>query len=485
LLSACGDDGGPVEEADAIGDANANDSDAGTEELSPEEEPEPIGPPTLEVITPNQGAGAGGIQVTATGRNFVTPTTVLFGTVEASTVRVIDEGGRTLSILVPRSENEGLVDVTVQTRNGSDTLADAFTYLPGTAPVVTHLEPARGNARGGESIRAAGRNLPTDGRASVIFGGTPAAEVTLDTDIGFDIVSPAHEHGDVDVTINFDGDIQVLSEGFTFVESIDIDSIAPSHGPVEGGSAVLLFGGGFIEGEEIEVLFGDVLADPEEYVLGGDHILVVSPAAEGEGPVDITAAGNNGEATVENAFLYETVSSTPELVLDDVLPNVSELSGGIQVELFGDGLELGQRIEFFFGDGRADPADYLLLGDRALVVVPPAEEAGTVNLRATGDNGESTIEGGFIYGTPIEVESFDPEPVPLEGGEVTLTGTGIVEGSDIGIEIGNRNATGEEAISDTQIVFDAPTQDEAGVYDVLLEQDDMQILFEDVITYGD
>ena len=66
-------------------------------------------------------------------------------------------------------------------------------------PTVTKVAPKSGPAAGGTSVTITGANFSTP--ATVKFGGTPAADVTVNSSTSITAVSPAETTGTVDVTV--------------------------------------------------------------------------------------------------------------------------------------------------------------------------------------------------------------------------------------------------------------------------------------------
>lgn len=79
----------------------------------------------VETIDPTWGPPAGGQTVTIVGSGFAGDVTVSFGEAEVSAT-VVD--AKTLEVVTPRVSTEGVVDVTVTTGRGSETLTEAYTY---------------------------------------------------------------------------------------------------------------------------------------------------------------------------------------------------------------------------------------------------------------------------------------------------------------------------------------------------------------------
>src|SRR5581483_9663223 len=85
------------------------------------------GLPAVTTVSPDAGPVAGGTTVTISGTNFVSPTTVFFGSQQATTVTVVD--AYTITAVSPPN-SAGVVDVTVHTAGGTSATVsgDRFAY---------------------------------------------------------------------------------------------------------------------------------------------------------------------------------------------------------------------------------------------------------------------------------------------------------------------------------------------------------------------
>ena len=382
LCISCNDEVTP--EVDT-GPVDAGDQDIDT--APPDIRREPAEPPELHAVTPSEGPITGNIQITVSGRRFEVPTDVFFGETAALSVHHVDD--KILSVLVPPGEEEGPVDLAVENRNGRDVLEDGFTYLPSTNPTVLELTPVRGDVSGGDTITATGRNFPTEGAVSVVFGSTVASDVVLDTETQLTITTPEHVFGLVDVTINFGGGyIQVIEDGFQFWADLNLDDILPNVGVLAGGTEVTLYGTGFLEGTNIEVHFGENLAPTGSYQLD----------------------------------------------------------------------------------------------DAVAVVMTPAGTEGYVDVVISGEHGAETLTEGFRYGVPLLVNRLEPATLGVDGGEVTIIGSGIDLEATIRVKVGDSDWIAAVAVSESELTFTAPARD-AGSYDLLIEQDDQRLLVPEIVVY--
>ncbi len=89
--------------------------------------------------------------------------------------------------------------------------------VAGAAPAVTGISPTSGPEAGDTSVTVTGTGFT--GTTFVLFGSSPAASFTVDSDTGITAVSPAGSAGTVDITVTtFSGTSPVsAADQFTYV----------------------------------------------------------------------------------------------------------------------------------------------------------------------------------------------------------------------------------------------------------------------------
>jgi hypothetical protein len=160
--------------------------------------------PVVKRIFPHEGSTNGKTLVLIKGQHFTKAATVAFGTVSATTVTF--ESSKVLLARSP-AEGAGTVDITVTTASGqSETTAnDAFTFVTPTGtgtpsqPVVKRIFPKQGPVTGGTTVFVLGRGFAKG--ATVMFGTTPAASVTVKSHHIIIATSPVEPAGSVDITV--------------------------------------------------------------------------------------------------------------------------------------------------------------------------------------------------------------------------------------------------------------------------------------------
>jgi hypothetical protein len=146
----------------------------------------------VTAVSPATGAPGSGVTVTGTG--FTGATKVSFGTSAASPFAVDSD----TSISTTAPAGTGAADVTVTTPGGTSVVVPAgkYTFIP--LPVVTGIAPTEGATSGGTGVNITGTGFM--GATGVLFGTTPAASFTVNSDTSIAAVAPVG-NGTVDVIV--------------------------------------------------------------------------------------------------------------------------------------------------------------------------------------------------------------------------------------------------------------------------------------------
>ncbi|HET9551663.1 MAG TPA: IPT/TIG domain-containing protein, partial [Anaeromyxobacteraceae bacterium] len=219
--------------------------------------PPPVSPPVLSSLAPATGPETGGTVVTLTGSSFSAQATATFG---GSPATVTAASVTSLTVVAP-PHAPGAVEVAVANPDGQrSALAGAYAYVavPAPAPSIASIAPTSGPAAGGTAVTVSGASFQQG--ATVTVGGVAATVGTI-TASAIAIVTPAHAAGAADVSVtNPDGQKASLAAAFTFLApppppppAPSIASIAPTSGPIAGGTAVAIAGANFQAGATVSV----------------------------------------------------------------------------------------------------------------------------------------------------------------------------------------------------------------------------------------
>ncbi|MDA8309395.1 MAG: IPT/TIG domain-containing protein [Actinomycetota bacterium] len=185
-----------------------------------------------------------------------------------------------------------------------------------SAPSVAGISPSTGPVVGGTQVTVTGTGFaPT---ATVSFGTTLAAKVTVESATELVATSPAHGAGPVDVTVTEGTRTSATSSAdlFTYVTSASSPSsstaptltgVAPSSGSVTGGTIVTVTGTGFTT--TTAVAFGTTAA-ARETVTGPTRLTVVAPPhAIGVVTLSVTTPSGTSDPSAADQFTYTSPSA--------------------------------------------------------------------------------------------------------------------------------------------------------------------------------
>ncbi len=183
-----------------------------------------------------------------------------------------DEVGKLLKLIVMNDDGASV--------SSEDSKPEAIyiMFISGeTAPKIESVTPSKGSSIGGEEVVITG----SDFRAgiSVFFGENAVRpdDVTLVDYKTLKVITPAGDSGTVDVKVeNTDGELGVLSGGFTYISSPIVSNVLDFEKQnekkrninIDGGEAILVKGSGFEEGSE--VYFMPVIEELEEGATDSD-----------------------------------------------------------------------------------------------------------------------------------------------------------------------------------------------------------------------
>ena len=250
--------------------------------------------PTLTSVSPAEGPSSGGTTVTLTGSGFRAGMQVSVGDTPGAVVSV-DPAGTSLTATTP-AHAAGLVNVSVTTPGGSDTLANSFTYL--AAPTLVSVTPTDGPVAGGTTVTVTGTGLT--GTTDVTFDGVPATGVLVVDDSTVTATAPLHGAGVVDVSVTTPGGSETLANAFTYVAAPILAAVTPDTGPSAGATTVTLTGTGLTG--TTAVTFDGVPATG--LVVVSDTEVTVDTPAHAAGLVDVELTTPGATATLTGGFTY-------------------------------------------------------------------------------------------------------------------------------------------------------------------------------------
>ena len=268
--------------------------------------------PGLTSLTPNEGPAAGGQSVTLTGTDFTGATSVTIGGNECTDLVVVN--ATTITCTTPAG-TPGPRNVVVTTPGGTDTLTDAYTYIP--APDLSSLTPDEGPTTGGGTITLTGTDFT--GATSVTIGGNECTSLVVVNATTITCTVPAGTVGAKDVVVTTPGGTDTLTDAYTYVPVPGLTSLTPEVGPTAGGQTVTITGTD-LTGTTSVTIGGNECSNV--VVVNATTVTCTTPeGAVGTEDVVVTTPG--GSDTITDGYTYVL----PPTIADSILPSAAVLVG--------------------------------------------------------------------------------------------------------------------------------------------------------------
>jgi hypothetical protein len=174
--------------------------------------------------------------------------------------------------------------------------------------------------------------------------------------------------------------------------------ISPTHGSVNGGTSVVIYGNRFKEGAR--VYLGGVRAS-DVYVESATKISFITPKSSKEGLASLEVINpGNSRAVLHGAFLYKD-----SLLVSAVIPDRGPATGGTKVKIKGKGFVPGEGTRVYFGNISSDcEAHFVRVNSiEEISAVTPSGLIGSVDVIVLNPDGESyVLKNGFIFDAGID-----------------------------------------------------------------------------------
>lgn len=427
----------------------------------------------IDAVAPDEGPVSGGTALTIKGFGFLPESMVMLGDRVAIQTKVVDP--ETILCISPLATSPGKVDVRVTTPAGVTTMPHAFRYT--AALRVDALMPPAGFTTGGETVEVNGAGFDAAAEDTAIFLGTTEATIVEVSEDGSQITieTPPHAAGPVDVTVSVGGHEETLWTGFTFVDQEALDgptailSLAPTAGPLIGGTPVTIVANGLTSITDAKVRFGGkaattTMVDPDHGVIEVLTPLVTAPAT-----VDVELSTALGTAVAPKAFDYLAIPG-----IGSVEPAIGPVAGGTKVTIHGTSLEGVDGVWF-----DALPATAVtVVDDQTIAATTPPGSPGPVTVRVRRGPLEAKAAGAFVYEAGVtQLLAVDPDSGPMGGGTVVdVYGTDLP--TDARVRFGAYEALDVEWVSPALIRASSVGSEIPTTVDVALIDTDDQVISE-------
>ncbi len=364
--------------------------------------------PVIATVSPGTIALTGNNNISITGSNFSTSNAV---TLDGAAVSFTIVSGTEITISAP-AKTAGYYDLAITNLVGTNTLANAITYVSGPRIAVT--SPIVGTTNGGTIVSITGTDLV---RTSEVMIGDTTVSFTVESDTLVRFVTPASSSGAVSISVTTPGGSTTSTVAFEYTTSAlvpVIGSITPVTGPVAGGTTIT------VTGQYFSGSYSDSVSAAINGISGSSIVLIddstltfVSPPGAAATGLDVTVATGGGLGTLAGAFTYtappapsSTPGSAPPVVINT--PTITEFSTR---EISASGAEViatGQRLE---------NVSVLTLGGITVTIVSNTATSltfttgempvGVWDLRLVGSNGTLVFQQAIevVEATAIVAES--------------------------------------------------------------------------------
>lgn len=297
---------------------------------------------------------------------------------------------------------------------------------------ILKVTPKRAPVAGGTSVTVDGKGFYMGFAAGsttakkdtrIYFGKNEGSQFQIIDDDTLDVLAPPNPVGDVDLVIVNPNGRAVCQKCFSYFQELELNSLNPTVGPLEGGIDVELKGVGL--SADTTVLFGG-LASPRVTFVDDRTVKATVPTGKAGGPVDVRVFNKNGVKEIRRAFTYQLL-----LKVERVSPPYGPLGGGSKILVHG--TEFDNVISVSLGAGNFGAS---VTKDRTTleVTTPPGLAPGLTDVTVKTQTGSHTLKGGFVYyddqATGLTVAGVAPNHGPSAGkNRLSVVGSGFTTGT--------------------------------------------------------
>ncbi len=348
--------------------------------------------PTVTSVAPASGPTSGGTQAIVYGTGFSSDVDLQIGSGKATVISVT---GSTQAHISTPPGAAGKADVIATTPYGTGTQLGGYVYSDDKGQAATQIlsiAPPSGPLAGGNTVALIATGLVAKSDSTVLFGQKLAEIVSVDAVAHTALVKvPAGSSvGAVDVTLMTSKGSDKATGGYTYSDVLTVNGIAPSAGPSEGGTKVIIHGSGFAKGS-VNVKIG-ALAASAVAVVSDSEIQAITPPGQ-PGYADVTVLNDTTAITLTAGYTY----TGGTLALYVVYPPMGAQAGGTLVHVYGQGFDATTAVTF-----GGNPATHFAFVDPGHVTVKtPPGKVGAVDVAVTVKDAHAKLANGYAYFNPM------------------------------------------------------------------------------------
>eukprot|EP00505_MAST-04D_sp_SCG-Rhode-Island_P003958 Stramenopile-MAST_4_protein_3958 len=306
--------------------------------------------PVVAKINPSSGPLVGGSRVVISGGAIVSSPFLAcrFGSVIVQASYISHSA---MECTAPKVPAAGPVSFRISNNGYHFSRSDnIFTYF---APVVVNsLVPSVGPSTGKTVIMVRGLNFVNSTGISCKFGKSIVQATFLSQTLCSCVSPPVAARVSLPFATSFSMSINGIdfasnTRVFSYLSHVEVKTISPKHGPVEGGSTISVYGVHFVDSDALVCRFGAETV-PAKFITS-EHIQCVSPRRS-TGSVALEVSTNKVDFTT-NEILYEYKVQSLLILVE---PSLGPVAGGTDVTLTGTGFARGNHFQCRFGNSNAE-----------------------------------------------------------------------------------------------------------------------------------
>ncbi|UHA75717.1 IPT/TIG domain-containing protein [Paenibacillus sp. 481] len=441
--------------------------------------------PVIASVSPNSVLPTGGTFVVIKGENFKDGAEIWLNGTKLPSISVLD--ATQLRFRSPVWTKEEHVSVKVVNPDGQEAILDKGLHFQAPvldpAPIITKLNPAKGEIAGGYFVIIEGENFTSGSK--VFFNEKPLAASFLSAK-QLRITAPAWANPEaINVkVVNPDGQEIIAAGGFEYVPPAPkpapkISKIDPGVVPYTISTFVVINGENFNNQTTVKINDVKIAAS----FLSDKQLRIRTPLWSGVGKVTVSVTNPDGQS--DSAVDGLEFILPPPPAIQTISPNSAQFDAGVFVHINGSNFTPASKV--YFNDTLL-PTSYL--GDTQLRVRTPVwPRAESVTVRVVNEDGQETsVLDGFTFKpappkpAPV-ITTVTPNTGAISGGYfVFVNGENFMDGAKV--SVGNATVAAS-FLSSKQLRFRMPSTAAPGAIDIkVINPDGQEVVLSGGFTFN-
>jgi hypothetical protein len=424
--------------------------------------------PVLNSILPNRTPLEGGSGLRIIGSGFRDSMWVDIG--GQSCDRLVVENANRMICTLPARMSPESVDVSIRWEDEGriSTLEDILEYYQ--ALELQSVSPQEGPTQGNTEVRLTGKGFVDT--TEVRFGQELVLVSQVISETEMIVLTPPGPPSLVDVSVrNLNGN-STLSDQFRWTSPLNLNTIDPQWGWIDGGESIRLYGYGLLENSRVNFGSNEALLLDHQ---APQRLVVESPSQTQAGWYPIRVQNGNGEVSIDAGFLYLDSQEGPFDVVGVTPSQLSETEGGY-ITIGGNGFD--ETVQVLLNE---QPLRCSVEAPQVLRCFCPAYPTGLYEIQVQKGPNQHTLD--LKYYSVVDVYSLSPTRGSITGGAlVQVQGKGFSPTMEL--RFNDRRLILDRFVSSEEIFVKVPAHPQ-GIVDFTLNQGDQEIYVPEAFEYFD